>query len=87
MQVLDELICGLCDDVLIIGVCFLFNFVDESIILVDCMDVDVINSIYFDYVFVVEIVCNYLIKQGRRKIVLINLDSSGYVDEVLLGYK
>ncbi|AJI83734.1 TPA: LacI family DNA-binding transcriptional regulator [Yersinia enterocolitica] len=87
MQALDELTCGLCDDVLIIGARFPLNLADESIILVDCMDVDATNSIHFDHAFAAETACNYLIKQGRRKIALINPDSSGYVDEVLLGYK
>ncbi|HFQ5648054.1 TPA: LacI family DNA-binding transcriptional regulator [Yersinia enterocolitica] len=87
MQALDELTCGLCDDVLIIGARFPLNLADEGIILVDCMDVDATNSIHFDHAFAAETACNYLIKQGRRKIALINPDSSGYVDEVLLGYK
>ncbi|MGM7910934.1 LacI family DNA-binding transcriptional regulator [Yersinia enterocolitica] len=87
MQALDELTCGLCDDVLIIGARFPLNLADESIILVDCMDVYATNSIHFDHAFAAETACNYLIKQGRRKIALINPDSSGYVDEVLLGYK
>ncbi|WP_038892446.1 LacI family DNA-binding transcriptional regulator [Yersinia enterocolitica] len=87
MQALDELTCGLCDDVLIIGARFPLNLADESIILVDCMDIDATNSIHFDHAFAAETACNYLIKQGRRKIALINPDSSGYVDEVLLGYK
>ncbi|WP_062739858.1 LacI family DNA-binding transcriptional regulator [Yersinia enterocolitica] len=87
MQALDELTCGLCDDVLIIGARFPLNLANESIILVDCMDVDATNSIHFDHAFAAETACNYLIKQGRRKIALINPDSSGYVDEVLLGYK
>lgn len=87
MQALDELTCGLCDDVLIIGARFPLNLADESIILVDCMDVDATNNIHFDHAFAAETACNYLIKQGRRKIALINPDTSGYVDEVLLGYK
>ncbi|HDL8022120.1 TPA: LacI family DNA-binding transcriptional regulator [Yersinia enterocolitica] len=87
MQALDELTCGLCDDVLIIGARFPLNLADESIILVDCMDIDATNSIHFDHAFAAETACNYLIKQGRRKVALINPDSSGYVDEVLLGYK
>ncbi|CNH78879.1 MULTISPECIES: LacI family DNA-binding transcriptional regulator [Yersinia] len=87
MQALDELTCGLCDDVLIIGARFPLNLSDESIILVDCMDTDAANSIQFDHAFAAETACNYLIKQGRRKIALINPDTSGYVDDVLLGYK
>ena len=87
MQALDELTCGLCDDVLIIGARFPLNLEDESIILVDCMDADATNSIHFDHAFAAETACNYLIKQGRRKIALINPDTSGYVDEVLLVYK
>ncbi|AJJ12727.1 bacterial regulatory s, lacI family protein [Yersinia rohdei] len=87
MQALDELTCGLCDDVLIIGARFPLNLSDESIILVDCMDADAINSIQFDHAFAAETACNYLIKQGRRKIALINPNTSGYVEDVLLGYK
>ncbi|CNH36127.1 LacI family transcriptional regulatory protein [Yersinia frederiksenii] len=87
MQALDELTCGLCDDVLIIGARFPLNLADDSIILVDCMDADATNSIQFDHAFAAETACNYLIKQGRRKIALINPDTSGYVDDVLLGYK
>ncbi|WP_145539942.1 LacI family DNA-binding transcriptional regulator [Yersinia alsatica] len=87
MQALDELTCGLCDDVLIIGARFPLNLADDSIILVDCMDADATNSIQLDHAFAAETACNYLIKQGRRKIALINPDTSGYVDDVLLGYK
>ncbi|ATM95071.1 LacI family transcriptional regulatory protein [Yersinia frederiksenii] len=87
MQALDELTCGLCDDVLVIGARFPLNLADDSIILVDCMDADATNSIQFDHAFAAETACNYLIKQGRRKIALINPDTSGYVDDVLLGYK
>lgn len=87
MNALDELTCGLCDDVLIIGARFPLNISDENIILVDCMDVDATNSIQFDHAFAAETACNYLIKQGRRKVALISPDSSGNVDEVLLGYK
>lgn len=87
MQALDELTCGLCDDVLIIGARFPLNLSDDSIILVDCMDVEATNSIHFDHAFAAETACNYLIKNGKRKIALINPVTSGYVDDVLLGYK
>ncbi|WP_299997133.1 LacI family DNA-binding transcriptional regulator [uncultured Cedecea sp.] len=87
MQALDELSCGLCDDVLIIGARFPLNLTDDSVILVDCMDVDATNSIHFDHAFAAETACNYLIKNGKRKIALINTATNGYVDDVLLGYK
>jgi len=87
MQALDELSCGLCDDVLVIGARFPLNLSDDSIILVDCMDVDAANSINFDHAFAAETACNYLIKNGKRKIALINTATRGYVDDVLLGYK
>ncbi len=87
MHALDELTCGLCDDVLIIGARFPLNISDENVILVDCVDVDSSNSIQFDHAFAAETACNYLIKQGRRQIAVINPDSCGSVDQILLGYK
>ncbi|MCV6039480.1 LacI family transcriptional regulator, partial [Escherichia coli] len=35
---LDELSCGLCDDVLIIGARFPLNIHQENVILVDCLE-------------------------------------------------
>lgn len=87
MHALEELTCGLCDDVLIIGARFPLNIRDENVILVDCVDVDSSNSIQFDHAFAAETACNYLIKQGRRQIAVINPDSCGSVDQILLGYK
>jgi len=87
MHALDELTCGLCDDVLIIGARFPLNISQENVILVDCVDVDSSNSIQFDHAFAAETACNYLIKQGRRQIAVINPDSCGSVDQILLGYK
>lgn len=87
MHALEELTCGLCDDVLIIGARFPLNISDENVILVDCVDVDSSNSIQFDHAFAAETACNYLIKQGRRQIAVINPDSCGSVDQILLGYK
>lgn len=87
MQALDELSCGLCDDVLVIGARFPLNLSDDSVILVDCMDADATNNIHFDHAFAAETACNYLIKNGKRKIALINTTTQGYVDDVLLGYK
>ena len=87
LHALDELTCGLCDDVLIIGARFPLNISHENVILVDCVDVDSSNSIQFDHAFAAETACNYLIKQGRRQIAVINPDSCGSVDQILLGYK
>lgn len=87
MHALDELTCGLCDDVLVIGARFPLNISHENVILVDCVDVDSSNSIQFDHAFAAETASNYLIKQGRRQIAVINPDSCGSVDQILLGYK
>ncbi|MCT4701064.1 LacI family transcriptional regulator [Enterobacteriaceae bacterium H20N1] len=87
MHALEELTCGLCDDVLIIGARFPLNLTHENVVLVDCMDADTTNCIQFDHAFAAETACNYLIKQGRRQIALIVPDTSGAVDRVLLGYK
>ncbi len=87
MHALEELTCGLCDDVLIIGARFPLNISLENVILVDCMDGDTAHSIQFDHAFAAETACNYLIKQGRRQIALIMPQASGAVDQVLLGYK
>ncbi|NIY48315.1 LacI family DNA-binding transcriptional regulator [Cedecea colo] len=87
MHALEELTCGLCDDVLIIGARFPLNIPHENVILVDCVDGDTAHSIQFDHAFAAETACNYLIKQGRRQIALIVPETSGAVDQVLLGYK
>ena len=88
MSALDELSCGLCDDVLIIGARFPLNINQENVILVDCLDSgDDVNSIQFDHEFATETACNYLISQNRRQIALIHPDGMGFSDQVLLGYK
>ena len=88
ISALDELTCGLCDDVLIIGARFpLSNLGYDDVILVDCAEADTPNSIQFDHAFAAETACNYLISQGRRQIALIHPDASGSAERVLLGYK
>ena len=87
MHALEELTCGLCDDVLIIGARFPLNITQDNVVLVDCVGGDSSNSIQFDHAFAAETACNYLIKQGRRQIAVINPDSCGSVDQILLGYK
>lgn len=88
ISALEELTCGLCDDVLIIGARFpLNNLGYDDVILVDCTEADTPNSIQFDHAFAAETACNYLISQGRRQIALIHPDASGSADRVLLGYK
>lgn len=87
IRAFEELTCGLCDDVLIIGARFPLDISHENLVLVDCMDADTSNCIQFDYAFAAETACNYLIKQGRRQIALINPDSRGCLEQVLLGYK
>lgn len=84
---LEELSCGLCDKVLIIGARFPLDISDEKVILVDCLDAEVSNSIQFDHAFAAETACNYLIKQNRRQIALVAPETSCAVDRLLLGYK
>lgn len=87
LHALDELTCGLCDDVLIIGARFPLSIADDSVILIDCVDAEASNSIQFDHVFAAETACNYLIKQGRRQIALIYTDAGLCMEQTLLGYK
>ena len=85
MSALDELSCGLCDDVLIIGARFPLHITQENVILVEAGD-DV-TSIQFDHTFATETACNYLISQNRRQIALIHPEGMGFCEQVLLGYK
>ena len=78
MSALDELSCGLCDDVLIIGARFPLNISQENVILVDCLEAGD---------FATETACNYLISQNRRQIALIHPEGMGFSEQVLLGYK
>ena len=87
LNALDELSCGLCDDILIIGARFPLHIDQDNVILVDCMESDNANSIQFDHAFAAETACNYLTSQGRRQIALIQPQGSGFADQVLLGYK
>ncbi|MEM6049495.1 LacI family DNA-binding transcriptional regulator [Erwinia sp. P7711] len=87
MNALDELSCGLCDDVLIIGARFPLNIADENVVLVDCVEAEGPNSIQFDHSFAAETACNYLINQGKRQIALIYPEAGGAAEPVLFGYK
>ena len=87
LNALEELNCGLCDDILIIGARFALDIDQENVILVDCMDAENVNSIQFDHTFAAETACNYLISQGRRQIAVIQPKGSGFAEHVLLGYK
>jgi DNA-binding LacI/PurR family transcriptional regulator len=69
---LEELTCGLCDNVLIIGARFPLNIDRPDVVLIDCLESDGTNSIQFDHAFAAETACNYLISQGRRQIALIH---------------
>jgi len=88
MSALDELTCGLCDDVLIIGARFPLSIDDENVILVDCVESadTTLNSIQFDRAFAAETACNYLTSQGRRQIALIHPHNAA-AEQVLHGYK
>lgn len=84
---LEELTCGLCDNVLIIGARFPLNIDRPDVVLIDCLESDATNSIQFDHAFAAETACNYLISQERRQIALIHPQANGFADQVLLGYK
>ena len=60
MNALEELSCGLCDDILVIGARFPLDVDMDNVILVDCMEADNANSIQFDHAFAAETACNYL---------------------------
>jgi hypothetical protein len=68
MSALEELTCGLCDDVLIIGARFPLNINDENVILVDCAESETPNSIQFDHAFAAETACNFLISQEDARL-------------------
>jgi DNA-binding LacI/PurR family transcriptional regulator len=87
MNALDELTCGLCDDVLIIGARFPLDIQDDNVILVDCAETAWPNSLQFDHAFAAETACNYLISQGKRQIALIYPDAGNAGEQVLFGYK
>ena len=71
----------------VIGARFPLNINRPDVVLVDCLDSEGDNSIQFDHAFAAETACHYLISQGRRQIALIHPQSSGFADQVLLGYK
>ena len=87
MSALEELSCGLCDDVLIIGARFPLNIDRPDVARIDGLESEGVNNIQFDHAFAAETACNYLISQGRRQIALIHPEGSGFADQVLLGYK
>ncbi len=65
MNSLEELTCGLCDNVLIIGARFPLNINRPDVVLVDCLDSEGDNSIQFDHAFAAETACHYLISRGE----------------------
>lgn len=68
MSALDELSCGLCDDILIIGARFPLHIDQENVILVDCMETNNVNSIQYDHAFAAETACNFLASQGDARL-------------------
>jgi DNA-binding LacI/PurR family transcriptional regulator len=67
MSSLEELTCGLCDNV-IIGARFPLNINRPDVVLVDCLESEGDNNIQFDHAFAAETACNYLISQGRGRL-------------------
>ena len=68
MHALEELSCGLCDDITVIGARFPLDVDMDNVILVDCMESDNSNSIQFDHAFAAETACNYLTSRGDARL-------------------
>jgi DNA-binding LacI/PurR family transcriptional regulator len=82
---LEELTCGLCDNVLIIGARFPINIDWPDVVLIDCLESDGANRIQFDHTLAAETVCNYLISQVWCQIVLTHPQGSGFAGQALLA--
>ncbi|MEN4909547.1 LacI family DNA-binding transcriptional regulator [Rahnella bonaserana] len=82
----DEIGRGLCDAMIVIGARFPLPVLPENVITIDCMDTDSERSIHFDRSFAAETACQYVLKQGRRQIALINPESHETAGQILQGY-
>ncbi len=87
MNSLEELTCGLCDNVLIIGARFPLNINRPDVVLVDCLDSEGDNSIQFDHAFAAETACHYLISRGETADCADSSAEQRLCRPVLLGYK
>ena len=77
---------GLCDAMIVIGARFPLPKLPENVITIDCLDADSARSIHFDRSFAAETACQYVLKQGRRQIALINAENSETAGQILQGY-
>lgn len=82
----DEIGRGLCDAMIVIGARFPLPVLPENVITIDCLDTDSERSIHFDRSFAAETACQYVLKQGRRQIALINPESHETAGQILQGY-
>ncbi|UHM92401.1 LacI family DNA-binding transcriptional regulator [Rahnella victoriana] len=82
----DEIGRGLCDAMIVIGARFALPKLPENVITIDCLDADSERSIHFDRSFAAETACQYVLKQGRRQIALINPESQEAAGQILQGY-
>ncbi len=82
----DEIGRGLCDAMIVIGARFALPKLPENVITIDCLDADSERSIHFDRSFAAETACQYVLKQGRRQIALINPESHEAAGQILQGY-
>lgn len=77
---------GLCDAMIVIGARFPLPGLPDNVITIDCLDADSERSIHFDRSFATETACQYVLKQGRRQIALINAENSETAGQILQGY-
>ncbi|AEX50165.1 LacI family DNA-binding transcriptional regulator [Rahnella aquatilis] len=82
----DEIGRGLCDAMIVIGARFPLPKLPDNVITIDCLDADSERSIHFDRSFAAETACQYVLKQGRRQIALINPESHETAGQILQGY-
>lgn len=84
---LSELGRGLCDAMIIIGARFTLPPLDDTIVLIDCLDAEGGSRIEFDHEFAAHTASQYLVSQGRRQLALLNYDQSDAADQTLQGYR
>ncbi|WP_047606414.1 LacI family DNA-binding transcriptional regulator [Rahnella aquatilis] len=82
----DEIGRGLCDAMIVIGARFPLPKLPDNVITIDCLDAESERSIHFDRSYAAETACQYVLKQGRRQIALINAENSETAGQILQGY-
>ncbi|MGV7093519.1 LacI family DNA-binding transcriptional regulator [Siccibacter turicensis] len=86
-QAVDELSGGLCDALLVVGARFALPEMQEEVIFIDCLSAPAALSISCDRRFAAQTAVEYLSRQQRRDIALINFSGGEAAQETLLGYR